>query len=521
VRSFTHILISSLLLLLGCNIQELDFDNLKLKEIESDLAIPIGNAKYTMREFIDDGELLGLDFQETADGLLYLIYQDQSSYTYGDELVNIPDIDNNSSLGLPLTGVVGGPTSVPFNISFTQPYQPADNEELTSVTFGAGTIEVDITTTLTSNISYDLTMSSISGTFPFNGTMVGGAPVGHSSSLAGRTMTFTRQAGQNVYSCNITGSISLTAGQQITASDNLVVSISLSGQTFTIIYGKFGQDILPFVNQPFALDFPDFEALGIKYNAEVAFTFQNELGVPFGIDFSQMYGTNGTEQVNLSGSVIVNRPVIAAATTPGTAVETRVVINSVNSNIENITAITPTSLQFAASGRANPSNPNAINFITPNATVNADIDVYIPLEVSMTNVSRSVVFDVGNIFNFDETDSVVLRLVIENGLPLSAILDMYFITDSQDTLFRALNNEVLTTPFLDQNLIVREPAKRLIDIPLSSAGVDALQNTDQISLRFRMSTPQSVTSQPLFVKLLTRYELSISLGARAFIKLKP
>ena len=55
------------------------------------------------------------------------------------------------------------------------------------------------------------------------------------------------------------------------------------------------------------------------------------------------------------------------------------------------------------------------------------------------------------------------------------------------------------------------------DIPLSAAGIDALYNGTTIRVVVSMNSPESQTSEQIFVKLLANAKLDVTLGARGII----
>ena len=80
MRNFCYAAILLGLFLIDCNLSDLDFKNIKLERLSSDIAVPFGSATYTRRELLDDaanGDLGLEEDEETRE--LRLIDRDEAS----------------------------------------------------------------------------------------------------------------------------------------------------------------------------------------------------------------------------------------------------------------------------------------------------------------------------------------------------------------------------------------------------------------------------------------------------------
>ncbi len=140
--------------------------------------------------------------------------------------------------------------------------------------------------------------------------------------------------------------------------------------------------------------------------------------------------------------------------------------------------------------------------------------------VRFTDHVHNLTFDIGSGLDFRELDSLVLRIISENGWPFSGIMDMYIVNDTEDTLYSAVSIQVLDIPFLNQDRTVREPKTSIDDIHFGEEGLTALAIGDKIRLAVTMNSPESKTAEDIFVILLAEAELEVTLAARGIINKK-
>jgi len=527
VRKFG--IITILGILVACNIQDVDFDNLQVEDIKLDVAVPFGSATYTMRELIEDfsdSDVELIEDPETAE--MRLIYRDSSSYTFNPEILDIQDVVNTNNLSL---NDVTGPGTVNQSIPFTQVYEPVDGETLDSVFHDSGAnLTATIESTSDVTLNYDLELSSTvnvntGNPITFSGTTSSTVPGTHSQSLENHKTFFTEVGDQNTLFFNIDISGTLTAAESLN-NDEITVTVEYLNQEYIIAFGKFGQDTVSVSNESLEINF--FEGFGDEGldfgNPSITFDFRNSFGMPYAVGLGGLYGEeeDGSRTL-LQGEVVDNPPVIAGSPTDapvtGEVTQTTVVVDRTNSSIQQLFATSPATLGFNLQGFTNPNDDTQLNFVTDTSTVRGFIEVEIPMEVRMTNVTRELEYDIAGTTDFDEADSLAIRVVTVNELPFGADMDM-FIMEGSDTLYQALNNKVIEQPFLNIDRTVREPKVGVEDVPVGPDGVAAINQGDRILVVLTINTPESLTSEQIFVKLLATAKLEVTLGARGIITTK-
>lgn len=524
VKKFVFVIFAGICLI-GCNAKDLDFDNIKGPNLSGTFGFPLGEVRYTLREIVDNvgGDDLGLE-EDSATSVLTIFYRDTIAYSAPDDLVQINDITNQSAIPIP---VLTGPTDptdpdVQINQSFSIAYDPQDGEELDSIFYNTGDLEATVSSTFSGALSYTLTFENtqdlgsgasavLSGNIPNGGTDV------QSQSLVNHVTRLTSTA-SNEFIVNFTGTISLNATQSTDGSEEIRIDFVYRNQTFSAVYGKFGRDTLAVGNQEIDLGFfNDIGSQGIVFgNPQMRFDIRNSFGVPIGMDLSGILGDDGEggSTVNLSGEVTASPPKVNAATQLGTSLQSVFEINSENSNLDDLLASSPTRLLFDVSGITNPDDTDITqsNFLEPTSGIIAYIEMEIPMNIKLEGLEQTDTISLGSGLNINDVDSAFLRVNTLNEFPFQAQLSMEIQDSTNTTLYTIPEKLVLKAPFINVNGFVTDPSGATADIPFNEEGIEAIGNGSHIIMRVSLSTPESVTSRDLFVKLLGDYSLEINVG---------
>ncbi len=510
MKSMRSLLASGVvLLLLGCNIQDLEFDNIQGIKLDGDYAAPIGETKYTMSELlVEIGDTTEL--QEDENGVLFLEYTDQAIFTSSTDIINIGDVIDNASFDLPVTPPVVSNQTIVVDTTLYLEYTSNKNERIDSVFYLSGDLILDATLAGVSNVNFDIAVSSTSSVLtnlPIQFT--GSTNANQTRSLANHKTTLTYQGANNIFPVDVHLEIPLTTGQQILPGETFSLQLSFLNQTFDEIYGRFSQDTVTvgntIMNIPF---FEEFSTEGFFLaTPSITFDFENSIGVPFGILFEGMYSVNDNSGTNdttyLEGNITNSPQLVAASSTPGQSETTTLVVNKTNSTLSDLLATTPDQLGFNLQAITNPNNANASNFLSQNNQVLTDILVRMDLAVRLEDLARDIEFNLSGGLDFSEIDSAVLRIVTINSLPFSGTMELNIIGDANDTLYTAPEKLVLKTPFLSNSGLVEQSRNNTADIPLSPAGIEALKTGSKVALHLVLNTPESLTANDIFVKIRT------------------
>ncbi len=525
MKNFAYLSLGAILAT-GCNVKELDFNNIGVQNLKSYYAAPLGELTYTMPELIQDDGDSALNLQEDSTSLLFLLYKESSSYSSETDFVQINDNRNNGSIsGIPSAGPSGIPLTIPVSDQFLLNYDPEDGEDLDSLFYSSGELSMTVTTNIIHNFTYALTINNITNVstgipVTFSGDIPGGGSDTRSQSLENHKICLEPGI-SNQFLVDFTGSVALPARAFLGGTESITFDMAFHNQAFRLIYGKFGRDTVQVGNEIINLSFfQDFGELGLFFKSpSLRFTFDNSYGVPLGIDFSGLYGediVDGVSQrINLTGP-ITQPPLpfvqVPDLNSPGTVKQTVIEIDETNSNLVDMLSATFHQLNLNVKAISNPTSITGTNFLQSDSRLEASIVLELPMEVRLENLIRESSFNLGTGLEFSDADSMFIRIATMNELPFSALMDMEIMDADDAVLYTITKNMVLKAPFIDINGFVTDRSNASTDIPLSKTGINAFNDGASLKFRMTLNTPPSLTSRRIFVKILTDYQLSVSIG---------
>ncbi len=529
VKKFVLITFAGIFIL-GCNTEDLEFDNIQGPSLGGTFGFPLGETRYTMGELIDEigGDDLELE-EDSATSVLTIFYRDTISYNAPDDLVEINDIVDGGSIPIPATT---GPTNpdLEINDTFNVEYNPQNEEKLDSVYYTEGTLEATVTSSISGNLSYTLTFEntrnvSTEAPITLSGNVIGATSDTQSQALANHVTRLTNAA-SNDFTVGFLGNITLDATQSTNDTDSIRVEFIYRDQVFSAVFGKFGRDTLAVGNQEIDLGFfNEIGESGIKFgNPKMRFDIRNSFGLNMGMDLSGVQGDGGegTTAVSLTGDIVDNPPRISGSTELSTPVQSIFEINAENSNLENLLSSSPTRLIFNVSGLTNPTENDlsGSNFLQPTSGIEAFIEMEIPMEVKVSDLEQTDTISLGNGLNISDIDSAFLRVHTLNEIPFSVSLKIDIQDSTNTTIYTITDKLVIKAPFINVNGFVTDPGGATEDIPFSEEGIEALGNGHHLVLRLVLNTPESVTSRDIFVKLLADYAIEVKIGIGGTLNVK-
>ena len=520
-------IVTLVILFAGCNSNELEFDNITVQPITGTYSFPLGEVSYTMRELIDnigDGEL---DLQEDSTSLLTLFYADTFSYSSDTDFLQIDDVTNSASVDLTGLPPLSGPGSFDIADSFTLDYNAADDtDRIDSVFYETGDATIDVTTTINGTIDYTATISNFVTVVNETPLEISGTVNGPGNDISTRSLLNHKSLLTNkTFVTNFNATVTLDAGQSFSGTETLTFDLTFANQTFSVVYGNFGQDTVQVGSETLEIEFfREMGEEGIFFgNPTITFNFDNTFGIPLGIDFSTLFGDDGEggTQTFLEGDIVDEIPVIETSdpADPGSVVSSTIQINNSNSTIDNLLATSPAQLGFNVQAISNPYDADGSNFITDNNQLDATIEIEIPMEIKLENLEQSGTLSLGGGLDVSNVDSAFMRIVTVNELPFSAVLALEIQDADSNSLYSVTNNLVLNAPFININGFVTDPNGVSADIPLTQAGIEALGTGSHVLLTVTLNTPGSLNSRDIFVKVLADYAIEIKVGVGAKVNI--
>ena len=518
MKKFVHLWVC--LTLLGCNFNEIEVDNLTVQNYQGLVSLPIGEVTYSFTDLLEQVSDPS-EFELGDDSIFVLVYNDTVSFSNTEEILAFGDIGNSASVNLPSTSASSQAVTVSFEQSFQFDYNPSQNEGVDSIVYNTGEIFLQLVSSVGGDVNYTFTIENTTNNNTGNRVSLNGVVPANSTaeqiqSLVNHSTFLTRIDSSNTFNVNFSGTINLPAGQGITSANTLSFTLTYRDQTFESVFGFFGQDEIQIGNQ--LLDVSFFEELGagiVFEDPQVNFTFTNSYGVPIGLRFGSIFSApEGFDTTFLSGSVTESAQIIdyPDETQVGESVrDTTISINATNSNFRDLLANSPSQLGFDIQAITNPNSTTERNFVTNSSALDAEYEIRLPLSVQLNDLTRSVNLDYGEI-DVSNADSVVLRFVTENELPMSGELTLFILDEDSTVLYEVPDNPFLAAPRVNADGVVIEGEVEFSNVILSPEGVEAFGNGRQLTMQITLNTSDRVNSREIFVDLLTQYSLEIKVS---------
>jgi len=242
-------------------------------------------------------------------------------------------------------------------------------------------------------------------------------------------------------------------------------------------------------------------------SSKLTFSIKNYIGADLQLKFNHLssYNTNTNTNVSanfnfLSQLYDLPRAIELTGTEPILPSTTEIELDP-----RNMLGILPDKLKSDVSIYLNPYGPhNSNDFLYPEYTIDASLNLEVPLSIIATNL---VFIDTNmvEINNNEETIIDRLFLTIDNGIPFDGTIDIIMLDNMNNVIDTLFDNATILSAQLDNNKIVNQSTRSTL--------IGYFNNDEEIS---KIITVASFNSQPndSYVKIYSDYKINISLSAK-------
>jgi hypothetical protein len=203
----------------------------------------------------------------------------------------------------------------------------------------------------------------------------------------------------------------------------------------------------------------------------------------------------------------------------GETVNSSIVISNEISNLRELLSLSPSRFTIPLTATTNFGNDTQeSNFYTQNSQVKTILEVNLPLDVKLGGYSQLFDFSLDNI-DFDDGDSIKLRVTTINELPFNGSFDLYLLDADSTVIHQVSENLVLMSPDVGANRRTVEPATSIDDVVLNTDGIAAMNNASKVV--FILTIDSYKADDDRFVRIFSDYELTIKLGVIGNINYTP
>jgi len=456
--------IATLVLLLGgCMKEEILLENMSTPNLTPSLALPLANVTLNLGDIEREVDANNFVYNDNINQF-EIVYKDRLFDLTANDMITIPNqsyVSNFTLTGANQAALLALPVGNTINFPFqrTETFNVGNGAQLDSIIIKTGQLQLDFDSDFRHNSIINLTIPSLT----LNGnplqqvinlTYSGSVPVlsnttidisGYTLDLTDNNTTFNTF----VFSAPV---VITNSGNGLTGNERIQTTLGLQINSFDAIWGYLGQqtNILSQDTSRITL-FDDLAGGQIHFeDPQLNLIIGNTAGVDVQAQFSAVFAPDNSTTVNLGGVGLNSLPLIARATNPGDTTITTHTINNSNTSptLSDLLDEGPGKIVYSSTASTNPSGVTN-NFVLGDALVWCDAEVILPLYGWARNFTLSDTSDfdaisqlhidtTGN-FSIDDVEQVLIRIIVTNGLPIDAGVQLYFADTNNvviDSLFK-------------------------------------------------------------------------------------
>ncbi len=468
-----------------------------------------------------------LDVTVDGDGFLRFIYFEELVSADATSYISIPDQSASENISGPATTGFGTQT-VTINDSITFPF--SNSEEIYQAILKAGTLDVNISHNYQHDISITLTLpTAINGGSPFSQTYdlsyTGFVPVNASGShdMSDYDIDLTNGGGSfNTLPYTIEMTITENVPNPVLGIENISLSADFTGLQYSYLRGYMGQFNIPFNLDTVDIDIFDNSANFASFfftDPKARFEFHNSFGIPIEADIDTLTTElNDGTPLTITGTyddspVAIDYPNLAEA---GQTIISEFVIDNTNSNIDDAFNPAPNKMYFQVTGTANAAGP-VENFVTDTSRLVVFGEAEIPMDGRVSGfVLADTVTDMElpdtTEDGYEELNFVKFKIETENGFPMDARIQCYFL-DSNDVLLDTLfhnNDNFASSASIDGDGKVTTSTKTFLETTIDKERYKTIMPATTMIIVGTISTTNGGATS---VKIYDSYYINIQMGA--------
>ncbi|MDZ4839380.1 MAG: hypothetical protein SGJ04_05190 [Bacteroidota bacterium] len=523
-------------------------------KIENDFPIDINNMIFTLKNK-GNGVVVATDNIPliTAKTSVTKKYDLSNKTVEGNLVLDITSINSPGSKGVPILIdtsdaiklIINGED---FNIRSAKAIFPSQNlvEEQSDVRYNLGGAEIinmklrqgNIKITAFNNFKDSLKLTyNVYNAFK-NGQgisiyrivppPVGGVQgnISETVDIAGYTVSLTGIKGNsfNTFSSYIKARID-SSGNEITlnVSDSIRIKYGLFNVVPEYAQGYLGNTIYKVGPEKVKFNvFGGISAGQIKIqDLQAHLEIINSIGATGQVKIRRLTALNSKTgaKLDLSSAQYINTliPIKSATDNPLRASYTKLDLNNANSNIGQLLELLPDELEYDLEVVINPegNTNNYRDFIYYDSKVEANLNISFPLNFSAAGLTLTdtISLNIGNIKAIDQIEEATLNLLVKNGFPLNADMQLYTLKQvnnqwvKKDSLLP--NGATIVAGAINPDgLVTQASDSRIIAKPISGSDLNGLIAGDRILVKVKLNTIPTNKFLQLYSDYLFKVQLN-------------
>ncbi|MFN8205823.1 MAG: hypothetical protein U0T82_00240 [Bacteroidales bacterium] len=527
------------LTLSSCFKDDLDLSKVSDRfEITPGFAIPVGYGSLTISDLLNRFDSANFVKEDSLTGLLMIVYDAQLLSYRASDIIEIPDqkFDQffvRSEISLPeIIDSVVVKKSKNYGFTLNQ------DEEIDSLVMNSGILRYDISSSfLNTGILEISSPKMFKNKRPYFQQMQIGNTTGdfHDTidyDLTNTSLQLTR-SNDSTYVPLFFKLKLFNDGNPLRSGDSVLVDISFLDLDFHILYGNIGYK--SFLNYQGEIQMNLFQnPLGGEIEfAEPSFdiNIQNSFGVPIVVQLSNVSTESERtgQNVNITfppdeNPITIQYPSLEEL---GVTKETVVTFDNISPPINQVIKTEPGKLKFTADAYTDTSLQAPGNFIIDTSKFIADLNVNLPLWLRAGNfaLEDTMDFDLKEMFdNPAIIDTLVVKLDVENGLPMDLGIQIMFTDENYnvlDILYDPSYLPQVRSGKLDAGFRVNQETGKTSWSTFGTLGpakVKRIENAKYAIISASITTTDFNTDPDLKVKFYSDYKMDFKLAVKARLR---
>ncbi len=517
---------TSLLVLSSCKKYE-DLKKISSTAWNPNLAVPLAHAIFDVYDILAATDSSDLIIIDPNSGEIGLIYSSEIGSFGSTEIVDLGNIVENISintinLNIPTTPALFGT----INSSNPQIIQlnTANGVEVHKVLFKTGTLNLHFESSVQQNLDVTITFPSL---LDANGNQIvrtiNAIYSGTVPQVADLQIELTGLSGDftlsnttfNQMEIDVETTITGT-GQPVFGAETFNFNVTSSNFSFENVIGYFGQQNVAQQADSVLIKIFQNATDGVfeLQNPKIDFFIDNSFGFPVDIQLNNLKSINvNTNQIvplGLNNNIINVNP----STGFGQSANTNFQLNTSNTtNLSAVISPTPKYFFYEIDATANPQGNTGIpNFIEDDSKFTLRAEVNMPLDGFAYGFTISDTVDFEFNQNTDLIESIMFRLIADNGFPVQLGTQLRAVDANGNTVFTIFDmpeNVVEPAP-VNANGIVSASRQKITDINLNDVQINQLKDVKKLIIYGEASTTESQNG--VYVKFFDYYKFGLKVA---------
>ena len=498
---------------------------------DQNLAAPIGYGEFGVHDLLSSTD--SLIKVNASTGEMSLIFQKELDTIFAKDVIELKDFTQQfnvvpaalfSSPTLPLGSTINQTTNQQTD------YATQNGVELHKLNFESGNLTFNVSTTIKHDVKLvinflDLEKNGVKLSQTLNLIYTGNSSQTASATINLSNVSADFTAGNSAVN-RLRFSVETTItgrGNPVSGNENLNLSMVMGNLNFKNVTGYFGQQSLASFTDSLLLKIfekPINGSLSFT-NPKLKFIVDNSFGMPIDLNFNKLSTvntlTNQSSTINLNNpSQSIGKPSVMG----GAAVTTTINLSNATTNntMTNLVDATPKYLKYDISAKLNPAgNVAPLNFIESSSRMVVKVDLELPFEGYASGMAVKDTMDFSLDQKLENIESVLFRLKVDNGLPLSLKGQVAFVDKNYKHLFNLFDNdtEVVTAASVNSNGIATSQISKSTDVIINESKTNLLDQAKYIIISGITETTKPTNS---VVKLLDSYKIGMKLSVQVKLK---